>query len=107
MFENGLMYVTNDEKKRIECPHSGIDDKVYLTSKDRMELSKQKFSYRRYKFQPVLRRYIPKALEDWRTVIRGKRKNIISKTELRPLGLMIIKDRVMTTILSFALTAKW
>ena len=99
------IYIITQKNKGRLTP--GIDGKIYITSKDRMELSKERFSYRRYKFQPVLRRYIPKAPEDWRTVIRGKRKNIISKTELRPLGLMTIKDRVMTTILSFALTAKW
>ena len=72
-----------------------------------MELSKEDFDYRTYKFQPVLRRYIPKALESWRAVIHGRKKKYNGKTEMRPLGLMTIKDRVMTTIISFALTAKW
>ena len=99
-----IYIITQKNKGRIT---PGIDGKVYLTSKDRMELSKETFDYRTYKFQPVLRRYIPKAPEGWRAVIRGKGKLDIPKVELRPLGLMTIKDRVMTTILSLVLTAKW
>ena len=85
----------------------GIDGVVYLTSEDRMELSKEKFDHRTYRFQPVLRRYIPKAQENWRAMTHGRKKRDNIKTELRPLGLMTIKDRVMTMIISFALTAKW
>ncbi len=96
--------ITQRNKGRIT---SGIDGKVYLTSEDRMELSKEDFDYRTYKFQPVLRRYIPKAPESWRAVMHGRKKNYNVKTGKRPLGLMTIKDRVMTTIISFALTAKW
>jgi len=99
------IYIITQKNKGRMTP--GIDGKIYLTSKDRMELSKETFDYRTHKFQPVLRRYIPKAPESWRAVIRGKRKGIMPKGELRPLGLMTIKDRVMTTILSLALTAKW
>lgn len=84
----------------------GIDGKVYLTSKERMELSKEKFDYRTYEFQPVLRRYIPKVRENWRARTRNCKKRYIM-AEKRPLGIMIISDRVMTTIISFALTAKW
>ena len=99
-----IYIITQKNKGRI---NPGIDGNVYLTSEDRMELSKEEFNYKTFKFQPVLRRYIPKAPESWRTVIRGCKKRDNIKTELRPLGLMIIKDRIMTTILSFALTAKW
>ena len=55
---------------------------------------------RTYKFQPVLRRYIPKAPESWRAVMHGRKKNYNGKTERRPLGLMTVKDRVMATIIS-------
>ena len=37
----------------------------------------------------------------------NRKKRIYNNKDLRPLGLMTIKDRIMTTILSFALTAKW
>ncbi len=96
--------ITQKNKGRIT---PGIDGKVYLTSKDRMELSKEDFNYRIYRFQPVLRRYIPKAPKSWRAVIQGRKRNQKEKTEMRSLGLLTIKDRVMTTIISYALTAKW
>ena len=99
-----IYIITQKNKGRIT---PGIDGKVYLTSEDRMELSKEDFDYRIHEFQPVLRRYIPKALESWRAVIHGRKKKYNVKTELRPLGLMTVKDRVMATIISFALTAKW
>ena len=99
-----IYIITQKNKGRIT---SGLDGKVYLTSKERMELSKEEFDYRIYRFQPVLRRYIPKAQENWRAMIHGRKKRINVKTEKRPLGLMTIKDRVMVTIISFALTAKW
>jgi len=85
----------------------GIDGKVYLTYEERMELSKEKFDYRSYKFQPVLRKYIPKATGDWRSKRYHRRCVKPDEVKLRPLGMMTIKDRVMTTIISFALTAKW
>ena len=97
------IYIITQKNKGRTTP--GIDGKVYLTSEDRMELSKEDFDYRAYRFQPVLRRYIPKAQENWRAMIQGRKER--NKTELRPLGLMTIKDRIMTTIISFALTAKW
>jgi len=96
------IYLITQKNKGRNTP--GIDGKVYLTSEDRMELSKEAFNYRTYKFQPVLRRYIPKSQENWRTFIRGHKKNN-GKIELRPLGLMTIRDRVMTMIISFARTA--
>ncbi len=99
------IYIITQKNKGRTTP--GLDGEVYLNSEDRMELSKEEFDYRTYRFQPVLRRYIPKAQENWRAVIRERKKRNNIKTELRPLGLMTIKDRVMTTIISFALTAKW
>ncbi|MBA7544425.1 hypothetical protein ES705_36781 [subsurface metagenome] len=99
------IYIITQKNKGRNTP--GIDGKVYLTAEGRMKLSKEDFDYRTYRFQPVLRRYIPKAQENWREVIRGCKKRNNVKTGKRPLGLMTIKDRVMTTIISFALTAKW
>jgi RNA-directed DNA polymerase len=99
------IYIITQKNKGRSTP--GIDGRTYLNSEDRMELTKEDFDYRTYKFQPVLRRYIPKAQENWKAVIRGRKKRDNIKTALRSLGLMIIKDRVMTTIISFALTAKW
>ena len=85
----------------------GIDGKVYLTPKERMKLSKEQFDYRTYKFKPVLRRYIPKNAGDWRSKRYHRRWAMSNEVKLRPLGMMTIKDRVMTTIISLALTAKW
>ena len=99
------IYIIIQKNKGRNTP--GIDGKVYLTAEGRMKLSKEDFEYRTYRFQPVLRRYIPKAQENWRGVIRGRKKRNNIKTGKRPLGLMTIKDRVITTNISFALTAKW
>jgi RNA-directed DNA polymerase len=98
--------ITQKNKGRLT---PGIDGKVYLTSKDRMELSKEKFDYRTYRFQPVLRRYIPKEQENWRVALRRRKRGHDARieTEKRSLGLMTIKDRIMTTIVFLALTAKW
>jgi len=99
------IYIITQKNKGRTTP--GIDGKVYLTSEDRMELSKEYFNYRTYKFQPVLRRYIPKAPKSWRAEIHRNKKKNKEKTEKRPLGLMTIKDRIMATMISFTLTAKW
>ena len=85
----------------------GIDGKVYLTPEERMELNKEQFDYRLYRFQHALRRYIPKTVGDWRSKRCHRRRAKPDNVKLRPLGIMTIKDRVMTTIISFALTAKW
>ena len=85
----------------------GIDGKVYLTPKERMELSKEEFDYRTYRFQPVLRKYIPKSVGGWRSKRYHRRRAKPEGVKLRPLGMMTIKDRVMTTIISFAITAEW
>ncbi|KKN43093.1 hypothetical protein LCGC14_0706760 [marine sediment metagenome] len=85
----------------------GIDGKVYLTPEERMELTKEKFDYKTYRFQPVLRKYIPKNMGDWRSKRYHRRRAKPEGVKMRPLGMMTIKDRIMTTIISFALTAKW
>lgn len=99
-----IYIITQKNKGKIT---SGIDSKVYLTSKDRMELSKESFNYKTYKFQPILRKYIPKTSKNWREAARHPKKQKTGNKEMRPLGIMTIKDRVMTTIINFALTAKW
>jgi len=77
----------------------GIDGKIYLNAEDRMELSKESFDYRIWKFQPALRRYIPKP--------KDPRAPKDTPVKLRPLSIMTIKDRVMTTMIAFALNAQW
>jgi RNA-directed DNA polymerase len=84
---------------------AGIDGKTYLTSKERMVLSREDFDYRTHKFQPILRRFIPKTQPNWRR--RIYKKNNYMEADMRPLGIMTIKDRIMATIILFALTAKW
>ncbi|KKM64415.1 hypothetical protein LCGC14_1501630 [marine sediment metagenome] len=85
----------------------GIDGKVYLTPEERMKLTKEKFDYKTYRFRPVFRKYIPKNMGDWRSKRYHRRRAMSEGVKLRPLGMMTIKDRIMTTIISFALTAKW
>jgi RNA-directed DNA polymerase len=85
----------------------GIDGKVYLTPEERVELSKERFDYRTYRFQPVLRKYIPKSKGDWRSKRYHRRRAQPDGVKLRPLGMMTIKDRIMATIVSLALTARW
>ena len=83
---------------------------IYFTSvslSERIKLSKEPFDYRTYKFQPILRKYIPKSSENWREYIGKTRKPRDNEREMRPLGIMTIRDRIMTTIINFALTAKW
>ncbi len=99
------IYIITQKNKGKATP--GIDGKVCVTSRERMELSKEDFDYKTYKFQPIIRRYIPKTQENWRARIYNSKRRKYDETEMRPLGIMTIKDRVMTTIISFALTAKW
>jgi len=99
------IYVITQKNKGKSTP--GVDGKVYLTTKERMRLSKDEFDYKSYKFQPILRKYIPKSQGNWRTRIYKSKKREYGEAEMRPLGMMTIKDRVMATIISLALSAKW
>lgn len=85
----------------------GIDGKVYLTSKERIELLNENFDYRTYKFQPIVRKNIPKSNYNWRLKVIPDRALKFENSEMRPLGILNIKDRIMATILSYALAAKW
>ena len=77
----------------------GIDGEVYLKDEDRMALARECFDYRTWRFQPALRRYIPKPVNP------GAPRDIPVK--LRPLSIMAIKDRVIATIVSYPLNAQW
>ena len=46
------IYIITQKNKGRVTP--GLDGKVYLTSEDRMELSKENFDYKTYGFHPVL-----------------------------------------------------
>jgi RNA-directed DNA polymerase len=89
--------VTQQNKGRLT---SGIDGKVYVTAEDRANLSQEPFNYHAWRFQPALRRYIPKGKAP-------RRKPAKTPAERRPLSIMTIKDRIMTTIISLALEAGW
>ncbi|MBN1800388.1 MAG: reverse transcriptase N-terminal domain-containing protein [Candidatus Lokiarchaeota archaeon] len=82
---------------------AGNDGKKYETTAARMDLFKRRFDYRWYRFNKILVREIPKKNKD-----RNRKKfdgnNVVKK---RKLGIMTLKDRVMTKIVSFALVAKW
>lgn len=77
----------------------GIDGKIYATTDARMSLSKESFSYRSWRFMPALRRYIPKG--------KMPRPGTVQAQEMRPLSIMTVKDRILATIISFALEAYW
>ncbi len=77
----------------------GIDGKLYLKDEDRIELAKETFNYQQWHFQPALRRYIPKT-----KILRSAKG---APMKLRPLSIMTIKDRVMASIVSYALNAQW
>jgi RNA-directed DNA polymerase len=91
------IYVVTQKNSGKNTP--GIDGKVFLKNEDRMALGREVFDYRSWHFQPALRRYIPKAKDHHAP--KG------TPLKLRPLSIMIIKDRIMTTIVSFALVARW
>lgn len=78
----------------------GIDGKVYATADARAGLSREPLSYRSWRFLPALRRYIPKGKAPRSKMTPGPQ-------ERRPLSIMTIKDRVLATIISFALEAFW
>ncbi|KKL93187.1 hypothetical protein LCGC14_1877190, partial [marine sediment metagenome] len=86
-----IYYITQKNRGRNTA---GVDGLTYLTPKERMKLSKRSFNYEKYKFQPVIKRFIPK-----KTYKKDKR--------MRALGILTLKDRVMARIISFALMAKW
>ena len=101
----GIYRVTQRNKGRIT---PGIDGKTYLTSEARMELSQENFNYATYKVQPALRRLIPKSRwNKTKKTYSKKNKHDTILRKMRPLGLMTIKDRVMMTILSMAIEARW
>lgn len=99
------IYIITQKNKGRSTP--GIDGKIYSTIKERMELSKESFDYRTYRFQPTLRKYIPKTQKNWRDEVLKLRKKRNRIQDMRPLGIMTIKDRIMTTIINFALIARW
>ncbi len=87
---------------------AGIDGKIYVTPKDRINLSNEKFDYKNYHFQPVIMKLIPKNRNFLKVNNSSKDAILISEgIKNRPLGIMTIKDKVMAKIISFALIAKW
>jgi len=69
----------------------GVDGVVCKTPKDRLALFGQGLSFKGYRPKPVRRIFIPKKSGNGR----------------RPLGIPTIKDRVMQTIVRFALEPEW
>ena len=69
----------------------GIDGVVCKTPKDRLALFEQGLSFKGYRPKAVRRIFIPKKSGNGR----------------RPLGIPTIKDRVMQTIVRFALEPEW
>ena len=69
----------------------GVDGVVCKTPKDRLALFEQGLSFKGYRPKPVRRIFIPKKNGNGR----------------RPLGIPTIKDRVMQTIVRFALEPEW
>lgn len=69
----------------------GIDGKVYDTPEARMTLSQEGLTLKGHRPWPVQRAYVPKP----------------GKTEMRPLGIPTMKDRVMQAIVKAALEPEW
>lgn len=99
------IYRVTQRNKGRDSP--GIDGKKYVTPETRMELSQENFNYVTYKVQPALRRFIPKTTLRLHKKTYSRNKNKATKQQMRPLGLLVIRDRVMMTILSMALEARW
>lgn len=99
------IYIITQKNKGKSTP--GIDGVTYLTPESRMELSKQIFNYKTYKFQPVIRCYISKIKNFKPKDHAANSHSKLEKNKTRALGIMTIKDRVMAKIISFALMAKW
>ena len=100
------IYIVTQKNKGKFTP--GIDGKIYLSPEDRMSLSREKFNYKNYKFHPIIVKELPKkSFERKNGKIINKNQTRLKSSEKRQIGIMTIKDRIMTKIISFALSARW